>query len=109
MVVIAPILTALAASIAAGPTGDPSFICTERGGPSTKESFGTWVGKVCREAQCPGPAHGLRKAGARRAAEDGVTEAQLEALFGWADGSLKCVTYTRTANRARMARRTPGP
>ncbi|MGU3658372.1 MULTISPECIES: hypothetical protein [unclassified Methylobacterium] len=48
MVVIAPILTALAASIAAGPTGDPSFICTERGGPSTKESFGTWGGKVCR-------------------------------------------------------------
>ncbi len=47
---IAPILPALAASNAAGPTGDPSFICTERGGPSTKESFGTWVGKVCREA-----------------------------------------------------------
>ena len=104
MVVIAPILPALAASIAAGPTGDPSFICTERGEPSTKESFGTWVGKVCREPQCPGPAHGLRKAGVRRAAENGATEAQLDALFGWADGSWESATYTWTTNRARMAR-----
>lgn len=41
MVVIAPILPALAASIAATRTGDLSFICTERGTPFTKESFGT--------------------------------------------------------------------
>ena len=112
MVVIAPILPALAASIAATSTGDLSFICTERGTPFTKESFGTWFGKVCREAKCPGSAHGLRKAGARRAAEDGAREAQLNALFGWADGSRESTTYTRTANRARMARearRNPAP
>lgn len=112
MLVIAPILPALAASIAATPTGDLSFICTERGTPFTKESFGTWFGKVCREAKCPGSAHGLRKAGARRAAEDGASEPQLNALFGWADGSRESATYTRTASRARMARdarRTPEP
>lgn len=112
MVVIAPILPALASSIAAAPTGELSFIATERGTPFTKESFGTWFGKVCREAKCPGSAHGLRKAGARRAAEDGATEAQLNALFGWADGSRESATYTRTANRAKMARearRNPSP
>jgi hypothetical protein len=57
-------------------------------------------GEVCRAAGCPGSAHGLRKAGARRAAEDGETEAQLNALFGWADGCRESATYTRTANRA---------
>ncbi|MCJ2030558.1 hypothetical protein MKK50_14295 [Methylobacterium sp. J-043] len=81
-VVAAPILPALAASIAAAPTGELTFIATERDRPFTKESFGTWFGKVCRTAGCPGSAHGLRKAGARRAAEDGTTEAQLNALFG---------------------------
>lgn len=112
MVVIAPILPALAASIAAAPTGELTFIATERGRPFTKESFGTWFGKVCRAAKCPGSAHGLRKAGARRAAEDGATEAQLNALFGWADGSRESAVYTRTANRAKMARearRNPSP
>ena len=112
MVVIAPILPALAASIAASPIGELTFIATERGTPFTKESFGTWFGKVCRQAKCPGSAHGLRKAGARRAAEDGATEAQLNALFGWADGSRESAVYTRTANRAKMARearRTPAP
>lgn len=55
-------------------------------------------------AGCPGSAHGLRKARARRAAEDGATEAQLNALFGWADGSRESAVYTRTANRAKLAR-----
>ena len=112
MVVIAPILPQLAASIAATPTGDLTFIATERGRPFTKESFGTWFGKVCRAAKCPGASHGLRKAGARRAAEAGATEAQLNALFGWADGSKESATYTRTANRAKLARdalRNPAP
>ncbi|GEP11262.1 hypothetical protein MGN01_31070 [Methylobacterium gnaphalii] len=103
-VVIAPILPQLAASIAATQTGELTFICTERGKPFTKESFGTWFGKICRAARCPGSAHGLRKAGARRAAEEGATEAQLNALFGWADGSRESATYTKTANRAKLAR-----
>ena len=112
MVVVAPILPPLAESIAATPTGELTFIATDRGRPFTKESFGTWFGKVCREASCPGSAHGLRKAGARRAAEAGASEAQLNALFGWADGSRESATYTRTANRARLAReakRNPAP
>ncbi|WP_082482931.1 site-specific integrase [Methylobacterium sp. Leaf123] len=112
MVVVAPILPALAASIAASPTGELTFLATERGRPFVKESFGNWFGKACREAGCPGSAHGLRKAGARRAAEEGATEAQLNALFGWADGSRESAVYTRTANRAKLARearRNPAP
>ncbi|GJD55171.1 hypothetical protein [Methylobacterium dankookense] len=83
MVVIAPIFAALAA---ATKTGELTFIWTERALPFTKESLGPGFGKVCREAHCPGSAHGSRKAGARRAAEDDATEAQLNALFGWKPG-----------------------
>lgn len=112
IVVVAPVLPQLAASIAASRTGPETFLATERGTPFGKESFGNWFGKACRAAGCPGSAHGLRKAGARRAAEEGATEAQLNALFGWADGSRESAVYTRTANRARLARearRNPAP
>ena len=112
MLVIAPVLPPLADSIAATKTGELTFIATDRGRPFTKESFGTWFGKICREAKCPGAAHGLRKAGARRAAESGASEAQLNALYGWADGSRESAVYTRTANRAKLARearRHPAP
>jgi integrase len=102
-----PILPALHASIAATTTGDLAFIVTERGKPFTKESFGIWFKKACVAAGVPGSAHGLRKAGARRAAEDGATEAQLNALFGWKPGSRESATYTRDADNARLARSAP--
>ncbi|GAB6842155.1 integrase [Methylorubrum rhodinum] len=104
MVVVAPILPALVASIAATATGELTFLATERGRPFVKKSFGNWFREACRSARCPGSAHGLRKAGARRAAEEGATEAQLNALFGWADGSRESAVYTRTANRVKLAR-----
>lgn len=106
-VVTRPVLPMLAGSIAATTTGDLAFIVTERGSPMTKESFGTWFKKACTTAGVPGSAHGLRKAGARRAAEAGSTEAQLNALFGWAPGSRESATYTRTADNARLARSAP--
>jgi integrase len=97
------ILAPLAASIAAAPIGDLTFIAGERGGPMTKESFGNWFRDVCVDLGLPGRAHGLRKAGARRAAENGATEAELNAWFGWAEGSRESATYVRGANRARLA------
>lgn len=106
-VVTRPILAPLATSIAATKTGDLAFLVTERGEPFGKESFGTWFGKACRAAGVPGSAHGLRKAGARRAAEAGATEAQLNALYGWAPGSRESAVYTRTADNARLARSAP--
>jgi integrase len=98
-----PILGPLAASLAAAPTGDLTFLINERSQPWVKESFGNWFRDVCREAKCPGSAHGLRKAGATRAAEKGASERQLMAIFGWTTGKM-AQHYTRSADRARLAR-----
>jgi integrase len=98
-----PILPPLAASIAATRTGDLTYLVTEAGQPWVKESFGNWFRKICRRAGCPGSAHGLRKAGATRAAERGATERQLMAIFGWSTGKM-AQHYTRAADRTRLAR-----
>jgi hypothetical protein len=47
-------------------------------------------------------AHGLRKVAATRAAENGATERELEAIFGWFGGRMATL-YTRSANRSRLA------
>jgi integrase len=98
-----PLLPPLLRSIAATPTGTLTFLVTTKGTPFGKESFGNWFRKACRAAGVPGAAHGLRKAGAVRAAENGATESQLNALFGWAEGSRESATYTRKAGRAKLA------
>jgi integrase len=97
-----PVLPVLARTIAASRTGDLTFLVTERGAPFAKEYFGNWFHEVCREAGCPGSAHGLRKAGATRAAENGATVHQLMALFGWKTEKMALV-YTRKADRKRLA------
>jgi integrase len=97
-----PILPVLAATLAAGPCGDLSFICGERGEPLTKESFGNLFRSACRDAGVPGSAHGVRKIAATRAANAGATVAQLEAIFGWQGGTMASL-YTRAADRRRLA------
>jgi integrase len=101
--VIAPLLPLLEQSLAAGPTGDLHFIVGERGQPLTKESFGNWFGEVCKAAGVRKSAHGLRKAGAARAASAGATTAQLKAIFGWTDEKMPSF-YTQSADRERLAR-----
>jgi hypothetical protein len=44
-----------------------------------------------------------RGVGATRAAENGATVAELEAIFGWQGGGMASL-YTRAANRARLAK-----
>ena len=90
-------------SIEATVTGDLTFLVTDLGQPWVKEVFGNWFGECCRKAKCPGSAHGLRKAGATRAAERGATERQLMAIFGWSSGRM-AQHYTRAADRTRLAR-----
>ena len=102
VIVEAPILPPLARSIEAAPTGDLAFITGERGQPMVKESFGNWFREVSKAAKVPGAAHGLRKAGATRAAENGATTTELKALFGWTDDAMPS-HYTKTANRALVA------
>jgi integrase len=97
-----PVLPMLAESIAAGPTGALAIIAGERGEPMTKESFGNWFGAVCRDTGAPGTAHGLRKALATIASEEGISEKGLDAVFGWRGGGMASL-YTKTANRERLA------
>jgi integrase len=102
-----PILPELARVIAATKTGDLTFVATPSGGPMRKESFGNWFGQACREAGVSGSAHGLRKAGAARAASNGATVAQLEAIFGWHGGTMASL-YTKSADRVRLAKEAIG-
>ena len=99
-----PILPQLANIIASSPVGDLAFLVNEYGQPFTSGSFGNWFRRRCNEAGLKHlSAHGLRKAGANRAAEGGVSAHQLMAIFGWralrhAEG------YTRGVERKRLAR-----
>lgn len=97
-----PILPALAEAIKAGPVGDLALICGEGGGPLTKESFGNAFAAAARAAGVAKSCHGVRKAGATRAANAGATVAELEAIFGWSGGGMASL-YTRSADRRRLA------
>ena len=97
-----PILPVLAATLAAGPCGDLTFIAGEGGQPLTKESFGNLFRAACRAAGVAGSAHGVRKIAATRAAENGATVAELEAIFGWKGGKMASL-YTESADRRRLA------
>lgn len=98
-----PILPVLQATLDAGPCGEGAFICGGNGKPLTKETFGNFFRVACRAAKVSKSAHGVRKIGATRAAENGATVAELEALFGWRGGGMASL-YTRAADRARLAR-----
>lgn len=100
--VVLPLLPPLAESIAATKTGDMVYIAKPDGTAMTKESFGNWFAEACVAAGVPGRAHGLRKAGATRAANRGASDAQLDAIFGWSGRGMAAL-YTKKANRQRLA------
>ncbi|MGV8855946.1 MAG: tyrosine-type recombinase/integrase [Devosia sp.] len=100
--IVLPVAAALQTTIDASPTGDLTFLATLRNTPWKKESFGTWFASACAEAKVKGSAHGLRKAAATFAAENGATDQQLMAIFGWTNAEQAGV-YTRTASRAKLA------
>lgn len=97
-----PILPELAAIIAQSPTGDLTFLVTEYGKPFTAAGFGNWFADRCDEAGVKGRAHGLRKAGATLAAENGATVHQLMAIFDWTT-IAQAQKYIEAVNRKRMA------
>jgi integrase len=103
-----PILPALAATLKAGPVGDLAYICGKKGKPLAKEAFGNLFRKAVRAAGIQGKsAHGLRKVGATRAAENGATVAELQSIFGWHGGRMPSL-YTEAANRARLSKKAMG-
>ncbi|MFP7571047.1 tyrosine-type recombinase/integrase [Marivita sp. S2033] len=98
-----PVLPELRAVLDATPTGNLAFLVTAFGKPFTSNGFGNWFRKQCDEAglkHCS--AHGLRKAGAALAAENGATERQLMAIFGWAT-MKEASRYTRAARQKVLA------
>jgi integrase len=101
------ILPVLQGTLDAGPRGDLTFIVGANGQPLTKESFGNEFRDACRAAGVPGSAHGVRKLAATRMANNGATEAQLMAVFGWTDPKM-AAHYTRSANRRHLAAQSIG-
>lgn len=99
-----PLLAPLARSIEATEAGDMVFLMSARKRPWTSNSFGYWFADRCNEAGVPGRAHGLRKAGATIAANNGATSFELTAMFGWSSVKMAEV-YTRKADRVKLAER----
>jgi integrase len=99
-----PILPELQTIIDASQTGDLTYLVSEKGSPFSIGGFGNKFRAWCDEAGLPPhcTAHGLRKAGATRAAENGATENQLMAIFGWKT-IQEAERYTKAARRKKMA------
>jgi integrase len=75
----------------------------EFGRAFTDAGFGNKFRQWCDEAgldHCS--AHGLRKAGATIAAENGASSRQLMAIFGW-DSIKMAEHYSRAADQERLA------
>ena len=100
-----PILPALQRIIDASPCGDMTFLINDLGRPFTDAGFGNKMRDWCDQAGLPDcTAHGVRKAGATIAAENGATAHQLMAIFGW-DTLKQAEVYTKAADQKRLAER----
>jgi integrase len=99
-----PIVPELQGELGLAPKGNLTFLVTAYGRPFTPAGFGMRFREWCNQAalkHCS--AHGLRKAGATIAAERGASEAQLNAIFGWAENSNESRRYTRAARQKVLA------
>jgi integrase len=104
-VVELPVLPTLQRTIDECPTGNLTFLTTEFNKPFTVNGLGNKMRDWCDQAQlfhCS--THGLRKAGASIAAENGATDEELMAIYGWVTKS-QTATYTKNANRKKIAAR----
>jgi integrase len=98
-----PILPALQRIIDASPCGELTFLINDLGRAFTDAGIGNKFRDWCDQAGLPDcTAHGLRKAGATIAAENGATAHQLMAIFGW-DTLKQAEVYTKSANQKRLA------
>ena len=98
-----PVLPILAEIIAATPSGHLTFLVSQYGKPYTVEGFGKrWRKWAIAAGLRHCTPHGLRKAGATRAAENGATTSQLMAIFGWRD-IKQAELYTRRASQKTLA------
>jgi integrase len=102
-IITLPILPPLQHVLDRTPLGRETYLETAYGKAFTAPGFGNWFRTQCDAAglkKCS--AHGLRKIGAVRAAENGASEHELMALFGWENAEMARI-YTRKAAQKRMA------
>ena len=90
-----PILPVLAATLAAGPCGDLSFIVGESGQPLTKESFGNMFRDACRAA-----GFWARRMAFARSRQPG-RRTRARPLLSWRRSSVGVVDEWRRITRAR--------
>lgn len=100
---VIPILAPLREAIDACSSGHLTYLVTSFGKPFTANGFGNKMREWCDEAGLPQcSAHGLRKAGATRAAQRGATDRQLMAMYGWTTPQ-QATTYVQEAEQEVMA------
>lgn len=103
VIVEVPVLAELQEAIDGTTTGDLAFLVTEWGRPFSTDGLGNKMRQWCDEAELPQCSmHGLRKAGAVIAAENGATDDELMAIFGWTT-KQQTTLYTRQARRKKLA------
>jgi integrase len=106
MLVELPVTDALRAAIDAAPNNHLTFLVTEQGQPFSDAGLTNWFRKRCKEAGLPKglSAHGLRKARAKRLADQGCTAHEIAAVTGHTSIS-EVQRYTQAADRRRLAAR----
>ena len=98
-----PILPILARILRESPVGALTFLVTGYGKAFTEKGFGNKMRQWCDQAGLPHcTAHGLKKAGATIAADNGATLHQLMAMFDWTTPA-QAEPYTRAADQKRLA------
>ncbi|WP_165420849.1 tyrosine-type recombinase/integrase [Rhizobium ruizarguesonis] len=103
VVIDIPVLAELQKTIDESETGNLTFLITEFGKPFTTNGLGNKMRDWCDQAGLPHcTTHGLRKAGATIAAENGATDEELMAIFGWTTKNQTTV-YTKKARRKKIA------
>lgn len=98
-----PILPLMRRVLTESQLGTMTFLVNEYGKPFTEKGIGNKMRDWCDQAglhHCT--AHGLKKAGATIAADNGATLNQLMAMFDWTTPS-QAEPYTRAADQKRLA------
>jgi integrase len=98
-----PLLPELDAELALAGQDRLTFLVTEFKKPFSEKGLGNKMRQWCDEAGLPQcSAHGLRKAGATIAAENGATHEQLKAIYGWTTFQQPDL-YIKKARRRKVA------
>lgn len=80
-----------------------TYLLTEYERPFSIAGFGNWFKDRCVEADLKHhSAHGVRKGGATKAADEGASEHTLMSMYGWSTPN-SARPYTKNANRKKLA------